>query len=116
MNISYYITIVTSYNYKLNVSYDSGEVVGLIGLKRIDDSEIKLNSYHAKRFTYRFGILKATTKFHHTDDFNFTSRSFYVDRNIIGAEEGTLGRALFFPLSISHCFINSIVVQSFRVL
>lgn len=37
----------TSYNYKLKVTYDNGTIDEIIGLKKQNESEIKINSYHA---------------------------------------------------------------------
>ncbi len=37
----------TSYNYKLKVTYEKGTVDEIIGFKKQNGSEIKLNSYHA---------------------------------------------------------------------
>ncbi|HWZ02889.1 MAG TPA: hypothetical protein VNX40_04710 [Mucilaginibacter sp.] len=37
----------TSYNYKLKVTYDKGDVDEIVGFIRKDKSTIKLNSYHA---------------------------------------------------------------------
>jgi hypothetical protein len=49
----YYIRCVTgdnnqtSYNYKLKVAYDKGIIDEIIGFKKQNGSEIKINSYHA---------------------------------------------------------------------
>ena len=37
----------TSYNYKLKVTYDKGTIDEIIGFKKQNDSDIKINSYHA---------------------------------------------------------------------
>ena len=37
----------TSYIYKLKVFYDKGQIDEIVGLKRQNDSPIKINSYHA---------------------------------------------------------------------
>lgn len=37
----------TSYNYKLNVTYDKGTVEEIIGLRKQNGTEIKMYSYHA---------------------------------------------------------------------
>jgi hypothetical protein len=49
----YYIRCVTgsanetSYNYKLKVTYDKGTIDEIIGFKKQNGSDIKINSYHA---------------------------------------------------------------------